>query len=449
MLGEKIMPKIKDPKQVKYIALEGGGGKGFAYLGAILALEELGILPIKNNALTNNEEGKGILGISGASAGAITALMLAMGLTSSKIKAELSNSPGKFDVFFDDPKPNLHRKVTSNNKLFFYANPLLIEHRNKVQKPLDEIIQKTTKFIRIISLLKRVYNIAKGEKLNTSPNAIFKKVFEEGKLGQYILNLIYDFGLFPGIEVRKYFANFMDDHLVDLRPANIKFEDPKPTGSKVSFREFAKRTSIDLVITGTNVTLHRPRLFSREHTPNFPVSEAVGLSMNLPLLFKPIYIDSLDANYKGFWCDGGVLNNLPIHAFDKQGESLNPNMLALRLTVGTHPSYEDIKNILKIAGIDLSSNDETKSILDRFLGYLSDLWETFCYPSEEGQIRSPSEAKQTIHLYTFDLSLTEFSPPANKQLLPVLFAHKSVYDYFGKKWKIETELSKIMKLINK
>ena len=55
--------------------------------------------------------------------------------------------------------------------------------------------------------------------------------------------------------------------------------------------------------------------------------------------------------YGGFWVDGGVLNNLPIHAFDEKADNpkrsstpglsgLHPNVLGLRLTPGFPPTFE-------------------------------------------------------------------------------------------------------------
>src|SRR5215467_6659289 len=81
------------PRDVRYIALEGGGGKGFAYLGAIEVLEST-----KPNVL------KQLAGVAGTSAGAITALMLAMGLTAAEIKKQTEVD---FNTFFDPPQPRL------------------------------------------------------------------------------------------------------------------------------------------------------------------------------------------------------------------------------------------------------------------------------------------------------------------------------------------------------
>ncbi len=104
------MAKLGSADEIAYLALEGGGGKGVTYLGAIIALEEMGVLPIKKAAGTNQ-----IKGISGASAGAITALLLAIGYNSKQIKRLLSNS-AQFNEFFDPPNPAFYRAVDRTMK---------------------------------------------------------------------------------------------------------------------------------------------------------------------------------------------------------------------------------------------------------------------------------------------------------------------------------------------
>ncbi|MBD3270852.1 alpha/beta hydrolase, partial [Candidatus Peregrinibacteria bacterium] len=89
------MPNRLKPEDVKYISLEGGGGKGNAFIGALEALMDNRI----NILQYNNYKQSNVLGFSGASAGAITALFLSCGYTPEEIKiiTEIEN----FDNFFD------------------------------------------------------------------------------------------------------------------------------------------------------------------------------------------------------------------------------------------------------------------------------------------------------------------------------------------------------------
>jgi NTE family protein len=118
--------------KIKYLAFEGGGGKGVAYLGAIEALEEKGVLPI-------SDDNRQVLGISGSSTGAINALMLSLHMSSTEIENELKNK--NFEEFYtkDNPSNAIFRAVytprdKSNNPLkpggFKNKNQIIIGYKN-------------------------------------------------------------------------------------------------------------------------------------------------------------------------------------------------------------------------------------------------------------------------------------------------------------------------------
>lgn len=69
--------------EIEYLCFEGGGAKGTGYLGAIVALEELGLLPLQTGNNSN------IKGISGASIGSIVGMGIGMGYTAKDLNARL------------------------------------------------------------------------------------------------------------------------------------------------------------------------------------------------------------------------------------------------------------------------------------------------------------------------------------------------------------------------
>ncbi len=73
-------------ENIDYIAMEGGGGKGIVYLGAIRALEMKKKLPLDKSSKENNLNC--LKGIGGSSAGAITTYMLALGMNGDEIEKE-------------------------------------------------------------------------------------------------------------------------------------------------------------------------------------------------------------------------------------------------------------------------------------------------------------------------------------------------------------------------
>lgn len=295
------MPKFIDPKQVRYLAFEGGGGKGLTYLGAIEALESRDcgqILPVR--------PGGQIRGISGASAGAITALLLACGASSTQISAVIAGHD--FTKFFDGPSPALSRGVDKDNNVVTHRDPDIIVAAR--WRTLDALYAD-----QLLLLL----NFAKSRIATTLGLPILSIVaplLNEPK--DYLYNLLFDRGLFPGWQVRRFFSELLTSYLEQKL-----LKGRRPNGGALNFYDFYNFTNVDLVVTGTNIATRRSLYFSKDATPSFPVAEAVGISMSLPFLFKPVRVEVQGAKsdrdpYAGRFVDGGLLNNLPIHAFDKK-----------------------------------------------------------------------------------------------------------------------------------
>jgi NTE family protein len=412
--------RIAKPENIQYLSLEGGGGKGVAYLGAIRALERMKVLPIDISKPGQNQ----VKGISGASAGAITALLLAMGVDSGKIEGLLSK-PKTFTDFFDLPAVGVFRSVNRQNK------PDLRHESPADVPPLDFIRARTERIAGWAGLVGAFAFLARAASAGAN-DPIVQRLLQHPE--QYLYNLVFDRGLFPGFAPRRFFAGaisaFLSGKFLEHTGGVIA---SSPNGGDVNFDLFYKMTGVDLVITGANVTRHKPFVFSRSHTPRFPVAEAVGISMNLPVLFKPVYVEAdvpagplmIDPkSYYGFWVDGGLLNNFPLHAYDDLGPTvsnrypelkpLHPNMLGLRLTEGPGDR--------KKAG--------GASPFSTLVSHLGDLVDTVLYPSEQGQIRTPAEIDQTIDLYTYDLETVEFAPSPSKRSEPVAEAERAVENYF-------------------
>jgi predicted acylesterase/phospholipase RssA len=418
------MARITSPDQVRYLALEGGGGKGVTYLGAIRVLEDLGVLPINIDKPGQNQ----IRGISGASAGAITAMFLAMGYTSEDLEQVLSNQ-STFTGFFDGPDTGVSRLVNRDNR------PEMRTDAPRGVRP-SEFLQQQSRSISGISRLASALALLARQAGSSSDPIVARLVAQPDA---YLFNFIFERGLFPGFAPRTFLQNAVYSRLWDrLNRSGTAPGQPllirSVNGSELNFREFHKLTGVDLVITGANVTKHKPAVFSSRHTPLFPVAEAVGISMNLPFLFKPVHVEanvpvgplnSRADDYHGMWIDGGVLNNFPLHAFDHLMppvsavypglKPLNPAMLGLRLTEGP-PVYGP------------SPPPERFDIL---LEHMANIMGTVFYPSEEGQIRNDDERSQTIDLFTFDLSTTDFAPPPSKSATPIAEAERAVRRYFG------------------
>jgi NTE family protein len=257
-------------------------------------------------------------------------------------------------------------------------------------------------------------------------NPILKRFADHS--AEYTYSLLYDRGLFAGIGVRRYLRQKFREY-VGRMPSWRRYPRLKDAAT-MSFAMLKDLTGIELAVCATNVSQKRSLIFSANNTPDFPVVEAVGMSACFPLAFKPVYIDAPGSDpvlgaLRGLWLDGGILNNVPVHAFDDVSRktvrgptqpSLNPGMLALRLVEGAPRSFETF-------------DDPRKDSLP-LVGLMRDLFDTLMVPGRDGQFLTAEERSQSIDLFTFDLSLFEFSPSEFKARNPAGSARLSVVEYF-------------------
>src|SRR5690606_13552055 len=227
--------QISRPQDVEYLALEGGGGKGVTYLGAIRALENLGVLPIDINRPGQNQ----IKGISGASAGAITALMLAMGLDSTELQRILSNA-STFTGFFDGPNPGMYRTVDSRNepdiKTDAPAGTRDLDFIQARQQSISGWSQLAGMFGALIS--SGAFGRARaptGRRLAQQPRA-------------YLATLLFARRWFPGLAPRRFLRGAVSGYLSQRIPHPTGRVIVCGTGS-LSFSQFFPLTGVDLAIT--------------------------------------------------------------------------------------------------------------------------------------------------------------------------------------------------------
>jgi predicted acylesterase/phospholipase RssA len=201
-----------------------------------------------------------------------------------------------------------------------------------------------------------------------------KDALSEANLRKYIDYLGEDMGIFSGCYARSVFAQTLADSMP-----------PGPNGPRfdATFQEHYDYFQTDLVLMGTNLSTQKSVEFSVANTPNFPVADAVRISMGIPLAFKPVVIP--DGNLQGVWVDGGVANNAPFRVFDNEPGD-NPKTLVLRLDVEPPPQ--------KIEG------------LFSFLGSYAN----FAFRGVGEAAISEQYANQTIVIDTGRLSLLNFTP---------------------------------------
>jgi predicted acylesterase/phospholipase RssA len=369
-LTASFRPPIS-PKEVNRLALEGGGGKGNAFVGALFGLEQLGILG-------NLEE------VAGSSAGAITALALALGMRPNEILEFIHRTD--FTKFFDassdavptvgerykrgaDEKTSTARRAKEASRkkcaeavgrklsgATLDAKAILLAR--KLFKKLSDGSKAAAEFISLNSLLaanleERDVGFVLAGLANRPKNSKEKKaapvtpsekegspwtylasaieVTEKQNVPDYTASLVVDMGLFSGEVARDAIADLIKERFGFLLHESID-------GRTVTFRmldELAKKSHRripKLTVTGSDVCSMRTVLFSSRTTADFPVADAVRISMGLPFIYKPYIIESTKQNWPpcGVYVDGGLYANLPFLAFSSDAQR---SCLGLRLEI--------------------------------------------------------------------------------------------------------------------
>ena len=80
----------------------------------------------------------------------------------------------------------------------------------------------------------------------------------------------------------------------------------KTGDENITFLQIQEKYNIKLQIGVTNLTKSKFELFNVDITPDIPIVNAISASIALPFILEPIVIGD------DVYCDGGLLNNLPI-----------------------------------------------------------------------------------------------------------------------------------------
>ena len=80
----------------------------------------------------------------------------------------------------------------------------------------------------------------------------------------------------------------------------------KTNNPDITFKEVYDIYGINLQIGVSNLTQYKFEIFNYKNKPNLPIVLAIKASIAIPFLYEPVIIDN------DIYCDGGLLNNLPM-----------------------------------------------------------------------------------------------------------------------------------------
>jgi predicted acylesterase/phospholipase RssA len=430
------MMSIIKPEDVRHLVFGGGGGRGWAHIGAIQYLETR----IGKPLVTLDDRASGrIEGVAGASIGAFVAMCVALGATASQIRDFASvrlnaagHRPGEADtpILLEDiswPANILGVQTVVNGKF----EP---DSRNETQPHMltDEYlrdslvevlgIERSPAFLtwlnwdlrgsRPSTLMDQLRQAIDG-RLDTSEFLRQFRVFtrNEENFKKYFVNLQLG-GLIPGYLLKDFITRAVK------RFANTSGMTTGSDGT-LTFRELYDQQSVELAVTGTQLASRRGYLFSYRDTPDFEIVPAVCISMAFPLIFKPVSVSStprsrrvMPDHYTGRWSDGGMINNLPLRAFPRRGSlALDPRTVAFALT---EPANRE-------------SGTTVKSNFDRIYRELSGV---YLDQPVNSQLALETDVAQVVSLKTPELNTFDLTWSEKKVSAAIDAAEQTTREYF-------------------
>jgi NTE family protein len=426
------------PEDIRYLALEGGGGKGFAYLGALQLLDDHKVL---------NQ----IEGVAGTSAGAITALMISLGMSAADMAKTIDETD--FTAFFDDPTPRLIPTATANpNQPGDYERradspsetaTLAGSSDPGTWDQLAEGLQSVGDqlgpghlpgWLVWLTIAPMLRGAAEEQR---SGSSLLRRQLDGrygapvGKLAanwqRYFVYLARDMGLFSGFAARQFF-----DDLIANRAADLEGGDPKDYRN-MPFRIHQKIFERELLLCGANLSTGKTQMFSqrKEHTPNFPVADAVRISMSLPLIYKSYVFKKKIPGWPpcGTYVDGGIWNNIPLREIEPPPAAFRPRYRGQRPPASTRSTRWPAATLA--LRLELDPPSRVISALDVMTQMLKQVAGT-----GESQVLEELEY-MCVTLDTSDLSLLEFKPDPDVSKRVTKRSRRAISRYFG--WPIDTD----------
>jgi len=399
----RLFKRRKDEQKIKNYIFQGGGTKGVAYIGALQELEKNGI------KLEN------IKRIGGTSVGAITAALLSVGYDLEKLNEELKDMD--FENFIDIENENVEQKI------YKYYNPEFI----------SEFMTKTTEYVKDrLSGIEDFYIFRKIKRLKDI-SSYFNN--DESRDLMEILKYAYDHkGLAKGKKIREWIEQKISEN---SKIKHLTF------GELNELHKTKPHKYKQLYLIGTNVSKKRSEVFSHENTPNVIISDAVRISMSLPLIFQPHQCyekrygkRQISQSKRDLYIDGGVMDNYPIWLFDgecsmndkKFNNCINSETLGFRLQPLKKIIYQEFANS-PMFKVYLDEKEEANQLMSNF-GYLNSLVASF-YDKQDSDfdMQSEKQLSRTILINDNNKSTFRFGLNNDEKKFLIGLGHKAAKEY--------------------
>lgn len=290
------------------LVFEGGGGKASVFVGALRALEEVGLL-----ASQNDELGNGVQHFVGSSTGAIIAALLASGASSIQIEHILSQAMNTLiDAGISKTRTRPSLRVDDASGVAFSCSPV------ETVRTLPPLLQAgLRRYAAVAGVLGSILPLEKTS--SRFRHWMLERIGTDSSLVDFVLAdvpaaiwaLYLDGGLLDAADLRQQIDEVLSARIAERTGREL---------SNVTLRQHHAIFGRELSLVATNVSRGQSLAFTRFSTPDLPLADAIRICISLPPLVKPVYFspNATDVagggpDYAGLWIDGGSLNTAAIN----------------------------------------------------------------------------------------------------------------------------------------
>lgn len=172
---------------------------------------------------------------------------------------------------------------------------------------------------------------------------------------------------------------------------------------RATFADFRARGFRDLHVVVTNITRRRMEVFNADNTPHVAVADALLMSQSIPLFFEAVRFDGSEIGTGDFYGDGGVLNNFPLHVFDRPRYKVDNEWFVNGVNWRT-------------LGCRLYTPEDcpgTARPINNLIGYMANLFEAIMDAQDVVFENHQSDRWRTINISNCCVSLTDFTVNPN------------------------------------
>jgi len=342
---------------VRNLVFQGGSVKGLSYVGALAALE-------KCYTLSNKPFHQNIKNVAGTSAGAITAVGLAMGYTIPELVDIMANTD--FKEFLNEPKSKIKSNFPQLDPPWKVQKEKLFNMENESKASQSQVVAA------IVYELNSKFGLCSGEPVLDWLEGLIRDKTDEPYL---TFGELHDLATKAGAKATK-----------------------KSNGNESCYR--------DLFVVGFNLSTMSTQVFSYEDTPDAIISDAVRISMSIPILFLPHYHyikSSAGERVKkneDLWIDGGLTDNFPVRIFDRNEFNVG--------TLGFYLVSSEEKALFEEGHERHGPTCPTRRDIKTGIDYLKALFEAVVSAQQASTHLQSRDPERTIYIDNMNISALNF-----------------------------------------